>query len=171
MTAAAQLHIDWTDPAAALSQGPRTVYKRAIANGFTVQISHGSAVVDKGQREYLFGEDGKPLLTEKGGRRWKMAEEKVPTIVASIALKLQHDKAQQGQAGTWVDDAFEEGWAYPSDGSDIQRTIGASQLGTIVDLDQQREDSLAAARAADVTARQRCACYDCRHTRRHLESR
>jgi hypothetical protein len=169
MTAAAQLHIDWTDPAAALSQGPRTVYKRAIANGFTVQISYGSAVVDKGQREYLIGEDGKPVVTGKGRPRFTIV--KVPTIVASIALKLQHDKAQQGQAGTWVDDAFEEGWAYPSDGSDIQRTIGASQLGTIVDLDQQREDSLTAARAADVTARQRCACYDCRHTRCHLESR
>jgi hypothetical protein len=169
VTAAAQLHIDWTDPAADLPRGVRLVYKRAVANGFTVQISHGTGHVDKGRREYLIGEDGKPLLTEKGRPRFTIV--KVPTIVASIALKLQHDKAQQGQAGTWVDDAFEEGWAYPSDGSDIQRTIGASQLGTIVDLDQQREDSLTAARAADVTARQRCACYDCRHTRRHLESR
>jgi hypothetical protein len=169
MTAAAQLELTEPDPAADLPQGPRTVYKRAIANGFTVQVSHGTGHVDKGQREYLFGEGGKPLLTEKGRPRFTIV--KVPTIVASIALKLQHDKAQQGQAGTWVDNVFEEGWAYPSDGTDIQRTITATQLGTIVDLDQQREDSLDAARAADVTARQRCACYDCRHTRRHLESR
>ena len=132
------------DPAE-LPRGPKAAYTRAIGNGFRVRIGRGNVAGERSVREYLYDEDGRPLLTDKGGRRY--ATSKVSAILASVGLWLQHDEAGQGQIGWWTEGKLFEGWAWPADGSDIARRITATTLGTLVDLDQLRASSIATARA------------------------
>jgi hypothetical protein len=130
-----------------LPQGIRTVQARAAANGFDlVLIVHGRAEIERKVKEPLFDEDGRPLFTDKGNPRSRMVPGRAQ--VASIGVKLWHSKAGQRQAGVWINGLFdaEHGWAWPADGSDCRRHIGANQLGTVLDLDALRERAIERAR-------------------------
>jgi hypothetical protein len=141
----------FADPSVGLPRGVTAVIRRAERAGFTVRpATYGQAEIEVSAREHLFDEDGSPLTTDKGRPRFRIVKRAVAGI--SVGLHLQHDEAQQGQCCWWVgegsDVAFDEGWAWPSDGGDCRRRIGAPQVGTLVDLDLLREQSLAAAELA-----------------------
>lgn len=141
-----------------LPRGPAAVRKRALAAGFAVRVTFGRGHVERTVKVPIIREDGTPELTPTGRPRSTLT--KLPTLVDSIGMHLQHDQGGQGQAGWWVDGDFEQGWGWPADGSDIRRTITANQLGTLVDLEQLARNALVAARTGLAEKESSCRCWD-----------
>lgn len=116
---------------------------RATAAGLSVAVRRGEVTREVTVREPLFAEDGTPELTPTGRQRTRQIKT-AQSVRIVMLIAYGHG---QGQTGSWIGNAFDEGWTWPLDRSDMPRRIGARALGTVVDLDALRAAALAVARA------------------------
>jgi hypothetical protein len=124
-------------------QGVTDVLKRARGNGFNTRVVPGNATVERKRKVLRWNEDGSPELTVKGTQRYNMAPGEAE--IASWGVYI--DGHGQSQAGYWVD-GFQWAIAWPADRSDIPRAVGATRLGTVIDLDALRDAAISRARAS-----------------------